>query len=167
MKLLLPLILGLAGGGAGIGAAMLFPAPAPEETAGTCAPASPQSASSGMDPPADGESAVESGRDYAKLSNQFIVPVVSEGEVSALVVLSLSVEVAAGGKETVFAHEPRLRDAFLQVLFDHANTGGFDGAFTSGPNMRILREGLRREATSALGDLASDVLIVDIVRQDL
>jgi len=167
MKLLLPLILGLAGGGAGIGAAILFPAPGPDTAAETCTPTeTPTGAAAEALPPLE-ESAVDAGRDYAKLNNQFIVPVVSEQEVTALVVLSLSVEVAAGGKETVFAHEPRLRDAFLQVLFDHANTGGFDGAFTSTPNMRILREGLRREAQAALGDLASDVLIVDIVRQDL
>ena len=166
MKLILPLVLGLAGGGAGIGAAMLLPAPEPDMTTESCTPDEPnettEAAKSG-----DAETAVEAGRDYAKLNNQFIVPVVSDSEVTALVVVSLSVEVASGGKETVFVHEPRLRDAFLQVMFDHANTGGFNGAFTSSPNMRILRDGLRREATAILGDLASDVLIVDIVRQDL
>jgi hypothetical protein len=167
MKLALPLVLGLAGGGVGIGAATLFPAPEPEETAETCGPAMPKDEGAAPDHAATTGSAVESGREYAKLNNQFIVPVVTDGEVAALVVLSLSVEVAAGEKETVFVHEPRLRDAFLQVLFDHANTGGFDGAFTSSPNMRILREELRREATATLGELASDVLIVDIVRQDL
>lgn len=166
MKLILPLVLGLAGGGAGIGAAMLLPAPEPDMTTESCTPDEPNEATEAAES-GDAETAVESGRDYAKLNNQFIVPVVSDSEVTALVVLSLSVEVASGGKETVFVHEPRLRDAFLQVMFDHANTGGFGGAFTSSPNMRILRDGLRREATAILGDLASDVLIVDIVRQDL
>jgi len=166
MKLILPLILGLAGGGAGIGAAMLMPAPEPDMAEQSCTPDEPKEATETADS-GDRETAIDAGRDYAKLNNQFIVPVVSEGEVAALVVVSLSVEVSAGGKETVFVHEPRLRDAFLQVMFDHANTGGFDGAFTSSPNMRILRDGLRREATAILGDLASDVLIVDIVRQDL
>ena len=37
-------------------------------------------------------------REYAKLNNQFVVPIVEEGRVAALVVMSLNVEVTAGGR---------------------------------------------------------------------
>ncbi|MDQ2093985.1 flagellar basal body-associated FliL family protein [Rhodalgimonas zhirmunskyi] len=105
--------------------------------------------------------------DYVKLNNQFVVPVVNADKVEALVVLSLSVEVKPGENDKVYAIEPKLRDAFLQVLFDHANMGGFRGAFTSSNNMKILRRSLLEKAGKTSGGLVSDVLITDIARQDI
>ncbi|MFV2002568.1 MAG: flagellar basal body-associated FliL family protein, partial [Paracoccaceae bacterium] len=105
--------------------------------------------------------------EYVKLNNQFIIPVVNDGQVVSLVVMSLNLEVAAGGRELVYQREPKLRDVFLQVLFDHANAGGFDGAFTSGSNMTQLRDALRESAKKTLGETLTDVLIVDVVRQDV
>lgn len=104
--------------------------------------------------------------DYVKLPNQFVVPVVEDGRVAALVILSLSLEVEPGASEAVFAREPRLRDGFLQVLFDHANAGGFRGTFTDGANLVLLRGALREAAAKVLGGQVRDVLISDIVRQD-
>lgn len=109
----------------------------------------------------------ETGYDYVKLNNQFVVPVVKETKVSALVVMSLSIEVTLGQNEVVFAREPKLRDMFLQVLFNHANSGGFDGTFTTGEKMNDLRGSLFQAATTILGPIATDVLIIDIVRQDI
>ena len=66
----------------------------------------------------------------------------------------------------VYEREPKLRDAFLRVMFDHANAGGFDGAFTNSNQMDVLRRALREVAQKTIGPTASDVLILDIVRQD-
>jgi hypothetical protein len=104
--------------------------------------------------------------DYVKMNNQFVIPVVTDGRIKALVVMSLSLEVVKGAGEQVYAREPKLRDAFLRVMFDHANSGGFDGDFTSNGNMLHLREALGDAGRSVLGDLVSEVLIIDIVRQD-
>lgn len=104
--------------------------------------------------------------EYVKLNNQFVVPVVEDGRVAALVVLSLSLEVKPGMTERVYELEPKLRDALLRVLFDHANSGGFSGSFTDGANLVLLREALREAASGAIGPEVTDVLIVDIVRQD-
>lgn len=90
----------------------------------------------------------------------------AEGRISGLVVMSLSLEVGPGGQDLVFAREPKLRDVFLQVLFDHANAGGFDGAFTDANRLDPLRAALREVAVNVLGGVVSDVLIVDIARQD-
>ena len=79
----------------------------------------------------------------------------------------MNLEVAVGGRELVYQREPKLRDAFLQVLFDHANAGGFDGVFTSGRNMALLRDALKETAQKTLGETLNDVLIVDFVRQDV
>jgi hypothetical protein len=54
----------------------------------------------------------------------------------------------------------------LQVLFDHANSGGFNGSFTDGANLVLLREALLETALRIFGTDVTDVLIVDIVRQD-
>ncbi|SEM46781.1 Flagellar basal body-associated protein FliL [Gemmobacter aquatilis] len=157
-RLILPLLLVLLGIGGGIGAGLfLRPAPDPE-TAG----AAHDAAAPAEDPHADLEHAPE----YVKLNNQFIIPLVENGRVSSMVVLSLSLEVAPGTTEAVFAKEPKLRDSFLQILFDHANTGGFRGAFTDGAQLSSLRKALLETAQKAMPDTITDVLITDIARQD-
>lgn len=165
-KLLLPIILLLLGVGGGVGAG-LFLAPPPEDltdlATNPCGDAGEHTVAEVKDQTAEEESTNE----YAKLSNQFVVPIVIEGEVSSLVVVSLSVEVSAGNKEPIFLAEPKLRDAFLQAMFDHANIGGFSGNFTSAQNLRPLREDLSRLARSIVPGVAKDVLITDILRQDV
>lgn len=162
-KLLLPIILLLVGTGSGVGAGLFLKEDAPEELAmSTDHPCGEPTEVAEAPEPVPLETTTE----FAKLSNQFVVPVVKEDEIVAMVVLSLSVEVVEGNKDVVFQTEPKLRDAFLQVLFNHANIDGFSGNFTTSSNMRILREELLRAAKKVLGDNALDVLILDIVRQD-
>lgn len=106
------------------------------------------------------------GVEYVKLNNQFVIPVVSRDRISSLVVLSLSLETTAGQRARVYEQEPKLRDAFLRVLFDHANIGGFNGPFTQEDRLGPLRTALRDAARKELGKDVRNVLIVDIVRQD-
>lgn len=174
---LLPLLLAVAGLVAGAGAGLfLRPAdpPASQDAAGAEAlageshsgdPAAAPGAAAGGSAaaPADGAAPL---RDYVKLNNQFVVPVVEAGRVTALVILSLSLEVRPGLGETVYRLEPKLRDGLLQVMFDHANAGGFKGAFTDGSNMVLLRRALLETSQRIMGKDVSDILIVDIVRQD-
>lgn len=106
-----------------------------------------------------------SGPEYVSLQRQMIVPIVSDDQVISLVVMSLSIEVEAGFGLDVYDREPKLRDAFLQVLFRHANTGGFSGDFTSGEKMADLRRALNAAAAQVLGPIAIQVLVTDILRQ--
>ena len=119
---------------------------------------------------ADSERAADGGEaaglEYVKLNNQFIVPIVDGEVVRALVILSLSLEVSPGATQEVYAREPKLRDGFLEVLFAHANAGGFSGAFTETSNIDTLRQALLEVAQKSLGQRVTDVLITDIVRQD-
>jgi flagellar protein FliL len=101
-----------------------------------------------------------------RLPNQFVVPVVRNGRVSAMVVMSLSIEVTPGMGEAVFLAEPKLRDALLAVLFDHANAGSFDGSFTEAANLDLLRSTLTEAAQAVLGKDAAGVLILELARQD-
>lgn len=170
MRKILPILLALVGLGGGVGAGlMLRPEPkTPDAEHGTTEKGTDEHGAE-TDPAAaedEGHSDEATGPEYVKLSNQFVVPVVDKGRVSAMVVLSLSLEVTAGNTEAVFQREPKLRDAFLQVLFDHANVGGFSGSFTDGSNLVVLRGTLKEAAAQVLGTMVKDVLITDIARQD-
>lgn len=165
-KLILPIILLLIGTGSGVGAAFLLKTPEEDvEMAKECACAE-QAEPTEVAATTDAEP-LEPTTEFAKMANQFVVPIVDDDTVVAMVVLSLSIEVALGNKDVIFQTEPKLRDAFLQVMFDHANIGGFSGNFTTASNMRILRQELNRAAKTVLGANAIDVLILDIVRQDV
>lgn len=152
IRKLIPILLALLGLGAGIGAG-LFLRPVPEEGA---LPAEEEHAAAEEETPPD----------YVKLNNQFVVPVLEGGRVASMVVMSLSLEIEAGNTEQVYSREPKIRDAFLQVLFDHANTGGFRGSFTDGSNLVLLRQALKEKAIGILGPICTDVLITEIARQD-
>lgn len=185
-KLLLPLILLLFGIGGGVGAG-IFLIPPPVEEAMATSPCgdvpmpevaaenamAPEGADAelGATPAEEGAEPVDAGAatgfEYVRMSNQFVVPVVKDGAVKAMVVLTIGVEVTVGTQNEVFTYEPKMRDVFLQVLFDHANSGGFDGQFTSAENMRNLRRALRLAGQEAVGEQVHDVLITDIVRQDV
>lgn len=186
IRKLLPVLLAILGLGIGIGAGLaLRPATSPvaddahaSESAGEhgAEPSSHSDAASaeagahGAEAGAHGGGgASETGAsvpEYVKLTNQFVVPLIEGGKVSSMVILSLSIEVKSGQTADVYTKEPKLRDSFLQVMFNHANAGGFDGPFTDSANMIALRRALLESARQALGDNAQDVLITDIVRQD-
>ena len=170
MGKLLPIIFALIGVGAGIGAGvMLKPEPVVVD-ASACVPgtegvhAEPPHTEVAHDVDAEGDEIVP---EYVKMHNQFVIPVVEDGKMAALVVLSISLEVSPGGKEATFQREPKLRDGFNQVLFDHANAGGFNGVFTSSNNMILLRDALYEIAVKVAGPVVKDVLIAEIVRQDV
>lgn len=143
------MILALIGLGAGVGAGVFL---------------RPSKDHSHTEPAATEEAAAKS--DFVKLNNQFVIPVVEGGRVVSLVIMSLSVEVTLGSTEDVFSKEPKLRDAMLQIMFDHANAGGFKGVFTDGANLTLLRRALTESAQKILGDIVKDVLISDLARQD-
>lgn len=156
MSKILPVLLGIVGLLIGAGAGyVLRPTPDP-----ATAPAHETAA----EKPAEVDPALAP--EYTKLSNQFIVPVVRKGKVVAMVILSLSLEVAKDSTTEVYNVEPKLRDKFLQVMFDHANAGGFSGAYTDGSNLVLLRSALLEAAKTVLGEKVTNVLITDIVRQD-
>jgi len=62
--------------------------------------------------------------------------------------------------------EPKIRDKFLQVLFNHANNGGFSGNFTEFRYLQSLKDELLRNAKLVTQGDVTDVLILDLVRQD-
>jgi flagellar protein FliL len=168
---LIPVLLALVGLGAGVGAGLVLrpaasaDAHAAEGTDAAKTETHGEATSEAETAGHDGETEA-SAPEYVKMNNQFVVPVVEDSRVAAMVVLSLSLEMEAGNTEAVYQREPKLRDLFLQVLFDHANVGGFSGSFTDGSNLVVLRTSLKEAAALVLGTTVRDVLITDIARQD-
>lgn len=163
IRKLLPVVMAILGTGAGIGAGLML-APDGEATATQtemAAAPTPQDEGTGASPDTETGS-----HDFVRLNNQFVVPILEEGRIGAMVVLSLSVEVTRGNAQSVYEREPKLRDGFLQVLFDHANRGGFDGEFTNANSMDVLRRMLAEVAQDLLGEVSHGVLITEIARQD-
>lgn len=168
IKKLLPLGFLIIGTGAGIGAGLLM---TPKDASKTHAKISDE-AKGDHEEPAKGDAhgaerhGDAEGVEYVKLNNQFVIPVVQKDRMSSLVVMSLSLETEYGLRELIYEREPKLRDSFLQVLFDHANMGGFDGAFTRPEALDPLRAALLDVARKELGSKVSTVLIIDLARQD-
>jgi hypothetical protein len=184
MKLLLPLFLLLVGVAGGVGAGLAMrPDPTSQDAdmaahtgaadadhsnaADTVSSDDHADAGHGADDHYENYHGAGAGSEYIKLNNQFVVPIVARDSIEAVIVMSLSLEVPAGQSEAVYLHEPKLRDAFLQVMFDHANMGGFTGIFTDTAKLDVLRLGLREVAATILSDGVESVLITDLVRQQM
>lgn len=121
-------------------------------------------------PPAKAEEKGGEGSElaYVTMDKPFVVPVFKGDKVVAMVVLSLSVETDTESAPAVEGVKPRLRDSFLQAMFRHANSGGFDGSFTTGTKMDDLKSALLQAAKSILpGAPPGEVLITEIARQDV
>ncbi|MFV0292523.1 MAG: hypothetical protein ACK5II_04615 [Paracoccus sp. (in: a-proteobacteria)] len=102
---------------------------------------------------------------HYRFPSQFFVPVMRGDQLNGMMVLTLTVEMPAALEEDVYKLEFRLRDAFLRTLLIQANTGGFDGNYTTEPRMRRLREALMKTADEVSDGIVTDVLIEDIARQ--
>lgn len=97
--------------------------------------------------------------------NQFFVPMMRNGDIGAVMILTLSLETEEAHLEAMKQQEHRLRDALLRQLMVRANSGGFDGNFTSESSLGTLRKDLLG-AVDEVSDLPiSAVLIEDIARQ--
>ncbi|WP_171175508.1 flagellar basal body-associated FliL family protein [Ruegeria sp. HKCCD8929] len=178
IKKLLPVVFLIVGLGAGAGAGLVLGPAGSDKTSSEKDPAhvekepAAEKADHKARKPASHSASKDNGDhdssdyEYLKLTKQFVVPIVEQDRISGLVTLSLSLEANPGISEAFYAVEPKLRDGFLQILFDHANMGGFDGAFTQSRNLETLRSALLTVVQSEFGDDVTKVLITSIARQD-
>lgn len=176
MSKLLPILLVVIGLLAGIGAGFALRPPSLEEECMKMAEDGKMSAD-GMAGEMDEDACKEVEKEkepkekvataFAELERQFVVPILANEKVVALVVASLALEVDEGSEEGALGLEPKLRDSFLTVLFVHAHSGGFDGDFTSQAAIEDLKGRLFEAASDIIGDTLHDVLLTEIVRQEL
>lgn len=180
MKKLIPVLLLVIGMAAGAGVGWVLrpkPAAAPEAAqppaaaggghgADAQAPAAAENAAHAAASATGNYAPAPANIETVRLPNQFVVPVIVDGRVVSLVVIGLALELEPGSGFSLSDSEPRLRAVFLQLLFDHANIGGFTGIFTSGESLLALRRILREAGRAEIGPALYDVLITELVRQD-
>jgi flagellar FliL protein len=155
MRKLIPILMILLGLGGGLGAGyVLRPLPQIDDISETDAVLSDRVA-------------LPTGIDIGvfEIPNQFMVPLIVEDRIASVLIVTLAMEIDETQRDLVATHVPRLRDAMLQVMFDHANSGGFSGAFTTNATLGALRNTLLEAGQYILGrDVVLKVLITDILR---
>ncbi|WP_108501980.1 hypothetical protein [Paracoccus indicus] len=112
----------------------------------------------------DGHSSAEADG-WFTFPTQFFVPLVRQGDMGDLMIITLTLQTDAASVEPLGRKEHALRDALLRQLLIHANTGGFDGNFTADRNLVALRGELQKAAASVTDLPIKAVLIEDIARQ--
>lgn len=104
---------------------------------------------------------------FLKFSRQFIVPVVEADHVQSLVILDINLEIDPSATEEAYSQEPKVRDALLRSLFTLSNEGAFSGRLLDEENMENIRSSLLHAAHGIIGDEVTEVLILNIARQEL
>ncbi|WP_375262476.1 flagellar basal body-associated protein FliL [Palleronia sp.] len=168
MTKLLPIVLALVGLGSGVGAGFILRPSLDQPDAVHEAAADTRAGEAGEDkaiPVADHANEPVGDGVFVRFQNQFVIPLIANGEVAAMVVMTLNLEVDPGVDARALEREPRLRDRFLRVMLDHAATGGFDGVFTSNGQINRLKTALIETASQEIGAGVRDVLILDMNKQ--
>ncbi|MCR9109162.1 flagellar basal body-associated FliL family protein [Marivita sp. XM-24bin2] len=161
LKILMP-FLGLALGLAGGGTAAYFFVPAEENTEDETTAthkADPAVATELPDTPDQLE--------IVKLPSQFVVPVILDNRVRAMVILTVALEVETGQGDHVRAMEPKLRDVFLGELFSLAALDGFRDELISRKTLELVKRALTERSKHVLGLQFVNVLVTDMARQDV
>lgn len=104
---------------------------------------------------------------YVKMPNQFIVPVMEDGHMSAMIIMTIAMEAMESDEAYIMSHAPKIRDGFIQEMFKHAGLGWFSGDYTRSEPMALLRKSLLAKAHSIVGDKVKAILILDIARQEV
>lgn len=158
---LFALLFGLAGGGA----AAIFLAPPPDDE--------PMSQHEATAPDTQSETSSNDLQDRAsgsfeivKLPSQFVVPVIMDNRVRAMVILTVALEVEVGQGDRVRALEPKLRDEFLAELFSLAALDGFKDEMISRKTLELVKRALSVRSSEVLGLQNVNVLVTDMARQD-
>jgi hypothetical protein len=163
MKKLLPLLSLILGLGGGVGAAIVLAppdtTPASDESGKTETPSEDTAKSS--DPVAAED------MEIVKLPNQFVVPVMVNKRVIAMVILTVALQVEDGTGDDIRTLEPKIRDTFLEELFGLAALGVFEDEIVSRQSMSLVRTALTERTKTLLDQKGAKVFITDMARQDV
>ena len=104
---------------------------------------------------------------YMKFSRQFVAPIVKAGRPVAMMILDVNLELDPSVADSVYAEEPKLRDAVLKVLLKQASEGKLQEMFQNPGVLEETRAGILSETRAIVGDGVKSVLIMDVGYQEL
>lgn len=117
----------------------------------------------------DGHGASGGGSDIAfyKFSREFVVPIMANRRVKALVILHLSLEVDEATNDKLFSLDPKLRDNIMTTLIGLSNDGITLDELTSPDSYETIRSMVLMNLQSEISEDIQNVLIMDVGKQDL
>ena len=105
--------------------------------------------------------------EVVEFKKPFIVPVIVNGQLQSLISLSLGVEVEPEYSLVLEHMKPKMRDLFLQIMFQHANAGAFSGVYTETERLAALRKNLLQIIEANIEFGVRDLFITDVARQEV
>lgn len=107
-----------------------------------------------------------SGYGYFNFRRNFIIPVVGQSRVEALVLLSVSIEMEESKIENTTTREPTIRDAFMKTLLEMSHEGIFNRDITNPDVYNEIQKRLLETAIITVDEGVRSILLVDFARQD-
>lgn len=104
---------------------------------------------------------------YFKFSREFVVPIMSEGSVRALVILHIQLEVDSEISSSLFSMEPKLRDNIMSTLIGISHDGKLFDNLTDPESYESIRALILENLQKVKSEGIDNILIVDLARQDL
>ncbi|WP_291194208.1 hypothetical protein [Hyphomonas sp.] len=104
---------------------------------------------------------------YFKFTREFVVPIIREGRVHSLVILNLNLEADGSIASNLQSMEPKLRDNIMTSLITLSNDGTTFESVTSVENYELIRSTVMDNLQSVVASGISNVLIVDMAKQDI
>lgn len=111
---------------------------------------------------ADGHGGKSGIGEVFRFREQFIIPVLEDGLPTAIIVLDFEIEMDQKTLDKAALYESRLRDLFVERLLRQGATGSLREIVHDSPARLVLKDELRAEAVSVLGDGVSSVFIRNI-----
>ncbi|MEP6342134.1 MAG: hypothetical protein ABJ275_02380 [Maricaulaceae bacterium] len=103
---------------------------------------------------------------FYKFKRQFVVPVMTQGKIEALVIMNLSLELNSDAPDNIYTLEPKFRDALTRELLTLSNKGVFGENLTSVESYEDVRSTLLSAVKSVTIEGVQDILILDVARQE-
>jgi flagellar basal body-associated protein FliL len=104
---------------------------------------------------------------YYKFSREFVVPVIRNNHVNSLVILHLSLEADSSISQKLFEMEPKLRDNIMTTLITISNDGRTFENLTDVESYESMRSLILMNLKTVVPSGISNVLIMDMARQDV
>ncbi len=104
---------------------------------------------------------------YFKFTREFIVPLMKEGQVDALIIININLEADPSLSQTLFSLEPKLRDNIMTTLIGLSNDGVTFETMTDVDSYETLRSTILMNLQTVVATGVENVLILDMAKQDV
>ncbi len=103
---------------------------------------------------------------FYKFSREFVVPIIRESRVDALVILNISLEVEGDTAQKLFTLDPKLRDNIMSTLIVLSNEPDLFDNMTQVENYERIRGEVLKNLRNVIPEGINNVLILDFAKQD-